>query len=127
VRKLCLAIALLALASTSSALAEYVGVIHACSRDVASRCSPAQPGGDRLIECIKTHFAEFAQPCQAALVKVAAVRESCGADIEAQCPTVQPSAGRILLCVKEHFGALSERCKSAIAHAAERKLGAKRE
>jgi hypothetical protein len=51
----------------------------------------------------------------------------CGADIEAQCPAVQPSAGRILLCVKEHFGALSERCKSAIAHAAERKLGAKRE
>jgi len=127
VQKLCFTIALLAFTPTSSVFAQYVGVIHACSRDVASRCSPSQSGGDRLIECIKTHFADFAQPCQAALVKVATVRESCGADIEAQCPAVQPRAGRILLCVKQHFAALSERCKNAIGHAAEGKLGAKRE
>ena len=127
VGKSCLAIALLVSISTSSAFAQYVAVIQACSREVASRCSPSQPGGDRLLECIKTHFADFAQPCQAALVKVAAVREACAADIEARCPAVKPSAGRILLCVREHFAALSERCKEAISHAAERKLGAKRE
>jgi hypothetical protein len=121
VLKSCFAIALLIFISASSAFAQYVAVVQACSRDVASRCSPSRPGGDRLIECIKTHFADFTRPCQAALVRVAAVRESCAADIEAQCPAVKPSAGRILLCVKQRFATLSERCRDAIGHAAERK------
>jgi len=84
-------------------------------------------GKNRLIECIKAHFAEFARPRQTALVKVAAEREACAADIEAQCPIIKPAGGRILLCVKEHFAGLSERCKDAIGHTAERKLGANRE
>jgi hypothetical protein len=72
-------------------------------------------------------FRRFCAALPGGAREVATVRESCGADIEAQCPAVQPRAGRILLCVKQHFAALSERCKNAIGHAAEGKLGAKRE
>ena len=75
-----------------------------------------------MTDCIKTHFNEFAGPCQAALVRVAAVSEACGADIQRHCPAVKPSGGRILFCVKAHFAALSERCKDAIGGAAERKV-----
>jgi hypothetical protein len=124
VGKPCFAVALLVLISTSPAFSQYVAVIQACSRDVVRHCTPSQPGGSQLIECIKSHFADFAQPCQAALLKIVAVRESCAADIEAQCHAVKPTAGRILLCVKEHFATLNERCKDAIGHASERKLGA---
>jgi hypothetical protein len=126
-RKSYFVIALFYLVSTSPAFAQYVAVIQACTRDVASRCSPSQVGGDRLIECIKAHFPDFAPPCQAALVKVGTEREACAADIEAHCPAIKPTAGRILLCVKRHFATLSELCKDAVSRAAERKLGAKRE
>ena len=67
-----------------------------------------RPGGDRLTECIKTHFQEFVEPCKPALVRIAPVRESCGTDIRKQCRAVNPSAGRVLLCVKKHYTALSE-------------------
>lgn len=113
--------------STSPAFSQYVAVVQACSRDVVRHCAPSQPGGNRLIECIKAHFADFARPCQAALVEVAAEREACAADIETRCPAVKPTAGRILLCVKKHFANLSEPCKDAVSRAAERELGARRE
>ena len=107
-RRSCLALVLFVLLSVSSATGQYVGVIEACNRDVARFCSPSAPGGDRLTECIKTHFQDFAEPCKTALVRIAPVRESCGTDIRKQCRAVNPSAGRVLLCVKKHYTALSE-------------------
>lgn len=113
-------VAISVLLTGSTASGQYVAVIQACSRDVVARCAPSQPGGDRLTDCIKAHFNDFARPCQVALVKVAAVSEACAADIQQHCPAVKPSGGRILICVKAHFAALSEPCKDAIGGSAER-------
>ena len=117
-----IAITISLLLPASSASGQYVSVIQTCSRDVVRHCAPSDPTEGRLTDCIKTHFNEFARPCQAALVRIAAVSEACGADIQEHCRAIKPSGGRILLCVKAHFAALSERCKDAIGGAAERKV-----
>jgi len=111
------------LLSVFPAFGQYVAIIQSCNRDVMAFCAPIQRGGGQLTECIKAHFQDFTEPCQAALVRITGVRESCGVDIEQQCPAIKPSGGRILLCLKKRFSALSERCKDAIGHAAERKVG----
>ena len=116
-----IAITVSVLLPCSAASGQYVAAIQACSRDVVRHCAPSRAGGDRLTDCIKTHFNEIAWPCQTALVRIAGVSEACGADIQEHCAAVRPSAGRILICVKTHFAALSERCKDVIGDAAERK------
>jgi hypothetical protein len=123
VAKYCSGLAMFVVLSVFPAFGQYVAIIQSCNRDVTEFCAPIQRGGVRLTECIKAHFQNFTEPCQAALVRIAGVRESCGVDIEQQCPAIKPSGGRILLCVKERFSALSERCKDAIGHAAESKVG----
>jgi hypothetical protein len=110
--------------SVSPAFAQYVRVIQACSRDVTHSCAPSLSGAHPLVECVRAHFQDFTEPCQAALTRIPAVLETCGDDIQKQCPGVEPSAGRILICVKGHFAALSEPCKEAIGRAAERELAA---
>jgi hypothetical protein len=108
---------MLVLLAVSPASAQYVRIIQACSQDVTRSCAP---GARPLVECIRAHFQDFTEPCQAALLQIPAVLNSCGNDIDKQCPGVAPAAGRILLCVKGHFAALSEPCKEAIGRAAER-------
>ena len=116
--------AMLVLVSVAPAFAQYVRVIQACSRDVTHSCAPVLSGARPLVECVRAHFQDFTELCQAALTRIPEVLKSCGDDIQRQCPGVEPSAGRILICVKEHFAALSEPCKEAIGHAAERELPA---
>ena len=116
----CLIFAMLVLLSVSPASAQYVRVIQACSQDVTHSCAPAASGARPLVECIRAHFQDFTEPCQAALLQIPEVLKSCGDDIEKQCPGVVPAGGRVVLCVKRHFAALSEPCKEAIGRAAER-------
>jgi hypothetical protein len=114
---------ILVLISVSPVFAQYVRIIQACSQDVARSCAPAPSGTRPLVECVRAHFQDFTEPCQAALLQIPAVLKSCGDDIQKQCPGVEPGAGRILICVKGHFAVLSEPCKEAIGRAAERELG----
>jgi len=118
-----LTLALLLLLSMSSAFAQYVTVIAACTRDVTKLCHAVQPQQNFLAECIESHFQDFHEQCRTALMQTAAVREACNADIAQQCPAERPGAGRILLCVKKHFAALGQSCRDAIGHAAELKVG----
>lgn len=119
----CLTLAIFMAFSASPSSGEYVSVIQACSRDVAEFCAAGQSGASPLVECVRTHFDDFSEPCQAALLRIAVVREACGSDIQEHCPAVKPGAGRILLCVKQHFAAMSEPCKEAMGRAAVRKAG----
>jgi len=121
VERTCLALAIFMAFSASPTSGQYVSVIQACSRDVAEICAIGQSGASSLVECVRTHFDGFSEPCKAALARIAVVREACGADIQEHCHGLKPGAGRILLCVKQHFTTMSEPCKEAIGRAAERK------
>jgi hypothetical protein len=121
--KRCLYFATLLLLSGTPAFGQYIPVIQKCTRDITALCAASQTGSNPLAECVKTHFQDFSEPCQAAIMKIAAVRDACESDIQQRCSAVRPGAGRILLCVKRKFAALSEPCKDAIGRAAERKVG----
>lgn len=44
----------------------------ACQADTKKHCDGIQPGGGRLLQCLKGKQAELSQPCQAALAKLPA-------------------------------------------------------
>ena len=44
----------------------------ACEADVKKLCAGVQPGGGRLIQCLKEHKDEVTPPCQATLGALAA-------------------------------------------------------
>lgn len=119
-----LTLVLLLLASSPSAVGQYVTVIEACTNDVTKFCGGGKAERNFLTECIEAHFQDLHEQCRRTLLQTAAVREACKADIEQQCPAARPGAGRILLCVKKHFPALGQPCKDAIGRAAELKAGA---
>jgi Cysteine rich repeat len=118
-QKIRLSFATLLLLSASPSFGQYGAAIQACTRDLVTLCSAGQSGASPFVECVKTHFQDFNELCQAAIVRLDSVREACRSDIQQQCQTVKPGAGRTLLCVKQKFAVLSEPCKEAIGHAAE--------
>ncbi len=74
-----LALALI-LASATPAFAQQQGqgaaaareLRSACQADTKKHCDGIQPGGGRLLQCLKGKQAELSQPCQAALGKLPA-------------------------------------------------------
>ncbi|ABS68679.1 cysteine rich repeat-containing protein [Xanthobacter versatilis] len=44
----------------------------ACEADVQKLCAGVQPGGGRLVQCLKEHKEEVTPPCQATLGALAA-------------------------------------------------------
>jgi hypothetical protein len=43
------------------------GPIAACKQDVHTLCPGVQPGGGRIVACLKTHAAEVSPACKAAI------------------------------------------------------------
>ncbi|QRG06274.1 cysteine rich repeat-containing protein [Xanthobacter dioxanivorans] len=43
----------------------------ACEADVKKLCNGVQPGGGRILSCLKEHKAEVTPPCQASLSALA--------------------------------------------------------
>lgn len=109
--------ALIVMTGTSAALAQS-GVARACAADVKAQCAGVQPGEGRIKACIKSHFTDLSQPCQAVLLKAAAIGKACAADIKQDCAGIKPGAGRIEACMKSHLDDVSEPCKEAISQAA---------
>ena len=89
-------------------------VRQACKVELEQHCAGVQPGEGRLRVCVKEHFAEFSEPCKAALLSSVAVVKACKADVQKTCAGIQPGGGRIQACMKDHFAEYSDGCKQAI-------------
>jgi hypothetical protein len=89
-------------------------VRQACKAELEQHCAGVQPGEGRLRACVKEHFAEFSEPCKAALLSSVAVVKACKADVQKTCTDIQPGGGRIQACMKDHFAEYSDGCKQAI-------------
>lgn len=48
---------------------------QACKADHAKFCKSTQPGGGRIVECLKSHEAELAPACKSALDAALAKRQ----------------------------------------------------
>jgi hypothetical protein len=92
-----------------------------CREDAARLCKDVQPGGGRIIQCLKQHENELSAACKERIAqakeKIQEVQQACQGDVDAYCKGVQPGGGRIIQCLKQHEGQLSPGCKEKIAQA----------
>ena len=92
----------------------------ACANDVAALCKGVQPGGGRLMACLKEHEGAVSGACREHLVqlknKVQDARKACQDDVEQFCSDVQPGRMRIVKCLKQHQAELSTECREDLGH-----------
>lgn len=96
-----------------------------CAEDMAKFCKDVQPGGGRILKCMKEHENELSPACKQHVVemkvKAGEAKEACQDDVMKFCKDVQPGGGRILKCLKEHENELSPECKSKMGSRSGRK------
>jgi hypothetical protein len=87
-----------------------------CAEDIAKVCKDVQPGGGRILKCMKEHENELSPACKQHVAqmkeKAKEAKQACQDDVMMFCKDVQPGHGRILKCLKEHENELSPDCKS---------------
>jgi hypothetical protein len=96
------------LLSAPVALARELSV-GVCVADIKAKCADVKPGGGRLKECVKTHAAEFSDPCKERLARVAEISKACAVDIKESCP------GKERSCILKSIGTIKDQCKEALA------------
>lgn len=91
----------------------------ACKADAEKFCKDVQPGGGRVMKCLKEHDAELSAECKASQAqtkdKLKNFSEACQEDIGKLCKGVRRGGGRIIKCLKSHEAELSESCKSQMS------------
>ena len=129
IRKLKLALGVLALAAAAPAIAqdslmEYV--LTSCEADIKQYCSQVTPGEGRLLHCAAAHEDKLSGQCSYALyqaaslleqlsVAIAYVAQSCETEIKTLCGDVKAGEGRILSCLEGNGESLGDPCKKALA------------
>ncbi|MDH3756587.1 MAG: cysteine rich repeat-containing protein [Gammaproteobacteria bacterium] len=129
IRKLKLALGILAVAAAAPAVAqdsllEYVAT--SCEADIEQYCSQVTPGEGRLLHCAAAHEDKLSGQCSYALyqaaslleqlsVAIAYVAQSCETEIKTMCGDVKAGEGRILTCLEGNSESLGDACKKALA------------
>jgi hypothetical protein len=87
-----------------------------CADDVAKFCKDVQPGGGRIVRCMKQHEQELSPACKQHVAEVKKkgqeFREACEDDVFKLCGDVKPGGGRVLNCLKQHEQELTPDCKA---------------
>ena len=129
IRKLKLALGVLALAAAAPAMAqdsllEYV--MTSCEGDIKQYCSQVTPGEGRVLHCAAAHDDKLSGQCSYALyqaaslleqlsVAIAYVAQSCETEIKTLCGDVKAGEGRVLSCLEGNGESLGDPCKKALA------------
>jgi len=100
-----MAIAFVIFLSAPVAMAQQRGV---CVADIKAKCAGVEPGEGRLVACVKTHAAEFSDPCKARLARIAQITKACaGKERRGLRACIQKSIANIK----------SDQCKEILAQA----------
>ena len=97
-----------------------------CSADVQKFCASVQPGGGRIMECLKAHEADLSPACKARDEKgqerreerkeaMEAIHAACKDDVAKLCGGVTPGGGNVMRCLRDNKDKVSATCKSTIA------------
>ena len=102
----------------------YAQTSRPCAEDVEKFCKDVQPGGGRLVECLKQHEKELSGPCKQRMEEAretaTEVHQACVDDVHKFCGDVTPGKGRVARCLKEHASQLSPECKKESEEAKKR-------
>jgi hypothetical protein len=89
-----------------------------CTDDAAKFCKDVQPGGGRIMKCMKEHENDLSPACKARIAVVKKglkdFREACQDDALRLCKDIRPGGGRIISCLMEHMNELSPECKTKV-------------
>jgi len=109
------------------------GLMSSCKNDVKQYCSDVQPGGGRIINCLKDHTQEISQECHNSLDKMKpknqdssvnqpenapsgpVILEACQDDAKQFCADTQASGSSTKDCLEDHFKDISQACYDAMA------------
>ena len=104
----------------SAQTAKRPNEMQACKSDIDKFCKDVEPGGGRLVSCLKQHESELSPVCKdhiAQIAKGANEMQACKGDIDKFCKDIKPGGGRIMRCLREHASELSPGCKENISQA----------
>lgn len=110
-----LILSLIFLLNASNASAEAGG----CTTDVQKFCGDIQPGGGRIMKCLKDHRDQLSEECRTAdeekRTSFKKKLQECRADIKKHCAGVKKGKGRLQRCLRQKGKiALSPQCASAL-------------
>lgn len=108
----------------------------ACDADLQRFCSDVQPGGGRVMQCLRQHGGELSPSCKDAIASMGrgagpggggrsmggAPHRDCEANIAKFCKDVPVGQGRIGQCLLGHADQLSPKCKAALESRPHRRL-----
>jgi len=107
-------------AARQKAKALIVEFGRACRVDVDRYCPGIDPGGGRVLGCLRQHQLELTPPCQGEMTRIAdardrvdTVRSACRGDVEALCRDVPQLAGPLIECLQANETKLSPDCNAA--------------
>jgi len=116
--------AALSVAAPCTRAEEGGGAPGACRADFDRFCKGVEPGGGRIIRCMKEHHDQLSDGCRKELEAKAGemkkrakagldkAKEACQADVEKFCKDVEPGEGRIVKCLESHRKELSDACQA---------------
>jgi hypothetical protein len=91
---------------------------NACRVDAQNLCKNVQPGGGRMVACLKAHETDLSLPCKQQLAageaKTERIKRACQPDADKFCKGVQPGAGRIVACLESHESELAPVCQKVV-------------
>lgn len=100
----------LALLSGLAAHAAEPPEAGACRNDARSLCAQVQPGGGRIVACLKSRESQLSEACRIALP----VMERCAGEVRSLCgDAAAPRAMRT--CLRENAAKLSPECRATAA------------
>jgi|SRR6516164_1678205 len=86
-----------------------------CVADIKAKCAGVEPGEGRIVACVKTHAAEFSDPCKARLARVAQITKACAGDIKENCAGKERG---VRVCIQKSIANIkSDQCKEILAQA----------
>lgn len=89
-----------------------------CAKDVAALCGGVEPGGGRVLACLKEHQESVSSACKDYLIdirdKLQDAQQACQGDVKKLCSGVKPGEGRIVNCLKQHQAELSPICREKL-------------
>ena len=116
--KIAIAVSAIFIAFSAAAAEDQEGH-RACRADAQRLCKGVQPGGGRIMACLKTHESELSPDCKKRIAEAKEeakeFHQACKQDVETLCKGVQPGQGRIMSCLSEHKDKLSAECRQKFA------------